>query len=330
MVFHRLSMLSFALIMFYSSVFCAAQNKGHKSDSDSHNHKNTELLDPSIPLFLRVKPAPVEVLKMFNEAGMSPNEHKMTRKENLLVKAAFEMLPSLHKQVLKEHLQSISFLDDMPNSALTSKIGPNASNRLYNITFRAAILKQNISEWLTEKECTCFDNKDKSRSVIILAGKLNAIFYVLLHEATHVIDGSLGLLAESDVAQNTAYTSFSCDFTKDIWKDRTTLLFTSGDPLFSKNHFRRDGQLFSLDQACDLYRSLKMTPFVSLYSSSSRHEDLAEFLTIYHLTQNLKQPFTIIVFENGKQTMAYKPMSSDLVKKRIQYLSIFYFQKSKV
>lgn len=320
MIFRNLSKLSFYLSIVFSSAICLAQNK----DNQSSSNKNTEQFDTSTALFLRVQPTPEDVLKMFHEAGMSPNEHVMTQEENKLVKEAFEMLPPLHQRVLKEHLKSISFLDNMPNTALTSKIGSETPNRLYHITFRAAILKQNVSEWLTEKERTCFDNKDTSRSVKIEAGKLNAIVYVLLHEATHVVDGSLGLLAESDSDKNIGYKSFAADFTNGIWKDRTTFSFLPTDSLFAKNHFRRDGKIFSLTEACDLYKGLKMTPFVSLYSSSSRHEDLAEYLTVYHFTKILKQPFTIIVLENGKETMSYSPMSSDLVDKRIRYMSIFY------
>ena len=34
-----------------------------------------------------------------------------------------------------------------------------------------------------------------------------------------------------------------------------------------------------------VYQALRRTPFVSLYSTSSQHEDLAEYLTVYDFTQ---------------------------------------------
>ena len=79
----------------------------------------------------------------------------------------------------------------MPNTALTSTINPDDSFRLFDITFRAGILKQNLSEWITEKERTCFDTTGSNISVSIEAGTLDAMTYVLLHETTHVVDGSL-------------------------------------------------------------------------------------------------------------------------------------------
>jgi len=328
MIYRSLAQLSFILIILYVSALCRAQDKDHQANTNYSNCKNVEQFDASTPLFTRVQSTPVDVLKMFHDAGMSPEEHQMTKEESHLVKSAFEMLPPLHQRVLKEHLRSISFLNNMPNTALTSIIEPDTPVRHYHITFRAAILKQNVSEWLTEKERTCFDNKDISRSVKVECGKLNAIFYVLLHEATHVVDGSLGLLTDLNTAENSTYNSFSSDFTNKIWKDRLNFDFLPTDSLFAKNHFRRGGKLFSLNQAFDLYKGLKKTPFVSLYSSSSRHEDLAEFLTVYHITRKLKQPFNIIVLENGKRLLVYDPMSSDLVKRRTRYMSIFYTKNS--
>jgi len=116
-------------------------------------------LDPATPLFSRVRETPVGVIKMFEEAGMSPRQHQLSPAERLIVERAFAALPPLHQRVLKEHLRSISFLDNMPNTALTSIVNTADAFRLYDITFRAAILRQNVSEWLTEKERACFDAK---------------------------------------------------------------------------------------------------------------------------------------------------------------------------
>lgn len=316
--------LCFSLVLLFVSSFCSAQIKDQSLKKDPATYKDITPPDTTTALISRIQATPPDILKKFHDAGMSPREHELTKEERLEVNAAFAMLPPLHQQVLKKHLRGISFLDDMPNTALTAVINPDQPVRLYHITFRAAILKQNVSEWLTEKERTCFDPKDSSRSVAVQAGKLSAILYVLLHEATHVVDGSLGLLKNPDKGDVIVDDSFYGNFTNGIWTDMTTFAFIPGDSLFARNHFRRGGQLFPLSEAAELYKGLKMTPFVSLYSSSSRHEDLAEYLTVYHFTQKLKQPFDIVVSENGKQQMVYKPMASDLVKKRARFMSFFY------
>jgi hypothetical protein len=63
----------------------------------------------------------------------------------------------------------------------------------------AAILHQNVSEWLTEKERTCFESGDPHLKISVEAGTLDAMLYVLLHETIHVVDGALGLLAVDGV-----------------------------------------------------------------------------------------------------------------------------------
>lgn len=49
----------------------------------------------------------------------------------------------------------------------------------------------------------------------------------------------------------------------------------------------RSGKPVLISSAPKVYEALKETPFASLYSMASWHEDLAEMLTIYHLTQKM-------------------------------------------
>ncbi|WP_426670686.1 hypothetical protein ACPPVU_05500 [Mucilaginibacter sp. McL0603] len=280
-------------------------------------------LDPITPLSMRIRDASASVIKLFREAGMSPSQHQLTGEERLKVSKAFAVLPPLHQRVLRAHLRSINFLDNMPNTALTSLVNHDDQFKLYDITFRAAILKQNLSQWITEKERSCFKGGDSSLNVSIMAGELDAIAYVLMHEATHVVDGSLGILPN-----NTSKKSFdslaSGSFTTGIWLDRTTIAAKFRDSLLDSTRFRPGGKVLPLDRAVEIYRALGRTPFVSLYSTSSQHEDLAEFVTVYDLTQKLKQPFRIVIRKNGKDIFSYEPMKSKLVQSRGKYLSFFY------
>jgi hypothetical protein len=50
-----------------------------------------------------------------------------------------------------------------------------------------------LIEWLTWKKRTCLEAAGSTLSVNVEAGKFDAIVYVLLHEATHVIDFCLGI-----------------------------------------------------------------------------------------------------------------------------------------
>ncbi|WP_461040563.1 hypothetical protein [Spirosoma harenae] len=281
--------------------------------------------DSTTTLSARVKPASATVLQMFRDAGMSPTEHRLTQDEQEKVAAAFAALPPLHQRVLKSHLHSINFLDNMPNTALTSTVNPDEAHKLFDITFRAEILHQDASEWLTRKERTCFDTTGSAFQVSIQAGHLSAFLYVLLHESTHVVDGSLGISPDNTVVQNQSLSdSLATDFVKGIWAGHTTPATNYKSPLLDSLVFRRGGKPLPVSQYNRVYQALKQSPFVSLYGRSSWHEDLAEFVTVYHFTQKLGQPFTITVRKGNRELFTYKPMQSALVRKRFKHMARFY------
>jgi hypothetical protein len=311
-------------LFFFSNSF--AQN--HKSVGRATNlqrvQKNYGLV-PGKPLWSRIERTPDHVMKMFRDAGMSPSEHTLTKEEMSIVASAVAALPPLHQRVLKQHLKGISFLDNMPNTALTAPITSNDDSiNLYHITFRAGILHQTISEWVTEKERTCFSGGDSAISVGIEAGLLNALTYVLLHEGTHVVDGSTQLLSADTVAGQPHMNAFTADFSNGIWRNINTHKWPFTDSIVVKSRFRPGGRRYLSTEAIPVYKELVQSPFVSLYSTASWHEDVAELLTVYHLTNVYKQPFRIIIKQNGKVLQQFEPMKSAFVQKRLPLLRRFY------
>ena len=91
-----------------------------------------------------------------------------------------------------------------------------------------------------------------------------------------------------------------------------------------KVRFRAGGAVLSINQAESIYASLRRTPFVSLYGSSNWYDDLAEHVAVYHFTEVLKQPFRIVIREEGKEIFLYEPMKSDLVRGRAAQMKRFY------
>ena len=156
--------------------------------------------------------------------------------------------------------------------------------------------------------------------VQIDSGKLEAFVYVLLHEANHVVDAVLKLTPEANEDENLVqHTSY----TKNIW-----LLFNSPmtkftNPILEKTRFR-SGKVQPITAAKETYNQLEKTPFVSLYGMASWYEDIAELVTIYHLTIKLNQPFVLYIKENGQITSKFEPMKNKLVKKRLKQLEVFY------
>ena len=281
-------------------------------------------LDPQKSLANRVKRALPETFESFRAAGMNPREHILTVSEKKVVADAFAGLPHLYQVVLKDHLHSISFMDDMPNTALTSPLNINDSFRLYNITFRAGILHENVSQWLTWKEGTCFDLAGSDISISVNGGNVGALTYVLMHEATHVLDLALGVLPTDKPESRANPLFFASNFVKGAWSGHRKTDPLLSDTLFLKNRFHIGGEVLPADMAVKVYESMQSSPFVSLYSTSSWNEDLAEYLSVYHLTQVQKQPFVILVYKKDREIFRYEPMNSELVKSRARITGEFY------
>ncbi|MEO6282902.1 MAG: hypothetical protein ABIN80_13350 [Dyadobacter sp.] len=269
----------------------------------------------------RVSIAPASVFKMFREAAMNPVNHDLTEFEKAKVKNAFSHLPVLHQKILSKHLHSISFMDNMPNTALTSPVESTDSVKMFNITFRAGILNETISQWATWKENTCYTRSGNADyEVRIEAGEMDAILYVLLHEATHVADAVLQITPPS--FDKAAFVSPTL-FTKDIWRQLTLPDPAFTDSLTEKTLFR-SGNTVPIELATAIYKKLRDKPFASLYGMASWQEDLAELETIYHLTSKLKQPFCVTVRKNNVELIRFEPMKNVLVRKRLKQLEIFY------
>lgn len=282
-------------------------------------------LDPTASLESRVRETPAAVLRMFEENGAAhPTSHALTEKERRKLASAFAALPPLHRRILGERLRSVSFLDNMPNTALTSTINPDESFRLFDITIRAGILRQSASQWLTEKERSCFDAAGSPLSVSIEAGKRDAISYALLHEATHIVDACLEITPSVRSGEQPARDTPPSEFTSGVWSERTIPSPSYRDPLRERVRFYVDGEKLAIAQAASVYESLRRSPFASLYGSSNWYDDLAEYVTVYHWTELLRQPYRIVIRSGGKAVFVYEPMKSNLVRGRVDQMKRFY------
>lgn len=276
---------------------------------------------PNSDLAKRVLIAPESVFKLFREAEMNPVNHELTAVERAKVEKAFAILPPLYQKILKVHLHSISFMDNMPNTALTSPVESSDSVKMFNITFRAGILNETISEWATQKEYTCYDRSaNPDFEISIEAGTLDALQYVLLHEATHVLDAVLNITPHpqerGELVEPTPYT-------KNIWYKMNIPAEPFIDSLLEKTRFR-SGKTVPIALAPEIYKALGKTPFASLYGMASWFEDLAELATIYHLTHKMNQPFRIVVRKNNLEVIRFEPMKNKRVKNRLRQLKFFY------
>jgi len=256
----------------------------------------------------RVAPPDEEVLQAYRDSGVpNPTPHTLTDDEWAKIDAAISALPELHRHVLQQHLRRLSFVDVPPGggNALTRVVDPKAAQKQFDITFRADLLHETLTEFLNFKESGIFEPDRSGQAVTIEAGDSSALAYVLLHEATHAVDAILGISATPNSR-----------FQAGIWLDRTHLAPPHDRSMIQSTAFRR-GPKTPLGKAQALYQALSHTPFVSLYATAAAGEDLAELVAWEQLATQRHQPLAIIVKNaRGQITYRYEPLRSSLVRSR--------------
>jgi hypothetical protein len=273
-------------------------------------------------LVSRIGDPPDAFLDMFGAKGSPdrPSSHKLTAEERAAVSKAFAALTPLQQEILQKHLASISFADGMPNNALTypAKGRPG----FFNITVRAGVLHETVSQVLNKKENTCFADEDPGSRVVIDAGQLPAFTYILLHESTHVVDGSIGLVANN--AKKLGHDKPVGDLTDGVWADWNKPVAAYDSPELQVGCYHRGGKAFTISDAPSVYRALAATPFPSLYATASAHEYVAELTAFSMLSQRLHQPYTITVYLHDVPVYTLEPMKGSLVKSQIPKTRMFY------
>jgi hypothetical protein len=153
------------------------------------------------PLAQRVGPADPEVIAMFADSGASNiSDHSLTAAETDRIDRAIARLPRLHRDALRRHLSQVSFLDlqSGAGSAVTRRQEAEDGTLRFDITFRASLLDENLRTFLNTKESRLFKDDGSGVTVAFDAGASEALTYVLLHEATHIVDQVAGLTDEPD------------------------------------------------------------------------------------------------------------------------------------
>jgi hypothetical protein len=267
------------------------------------------------PLEDRVKSAPEDLLKRFrDQLNVKLSAHIMMPAEQAIVANALAQLAPLQHEVLRKRLRAIYFIDGMPNNALTFADGGSTAEPMYSIAVRAGALHETVSELVTRKERTLFNNAGSDLSVTVNGGTLSAMVYVLLHEATHIVDFTLG------ASPAHAHPGGKYPLVSEIWRDDRTPTNEYRLPILM-SIFWRTGRAMPVAHAAGLYDALGHTPFISVYSSCDSHDDLAELVAWTELTGRLHQPYRIVISNGAKVLHVIEPAQSGLVRARLKYLS---------
>jgi len=285
---------------------CSAAGVSHGADASFQPASANDLA--TTPLRARVGPPDDAVIKAYVDTGaQDAKPHALTDDEWALVETAIAELPPLHQRILRRHLARLSFIDapSSAGTALTRQLDGQESDRLFDITIRADVLKKSLSDFLTAKEASLFELDGSGYSVHLSAGMAPALTYILLHEATHVVDRTLELTPYGDLSSK-------------LWVGPRVLAEPYAASPIGGSTFRR-GPKLPISRAAALYAALVQSPFVSMYSTAAAGEDLAELVTWSQLSSRFQVPLVIEVRDGaGRRVFLGEPLKSRAVHARFK------------
>jgi hypothetical protein len=294
-----------------------------------HQFKNYTF-DPESNLISRVTEAPVFVLTHLRELDNRQDytSYIPDKRETRIIQHYLNLLPELTTDVLSERLLGIYFINNLLGSGLTDWVINGKGDFYIFMVFNPETLKSNISKWLTYRENSCFLRDNRDISISLNCGRrFNGFLYVLLHESTHAVDyvKNITPYVEEGLKRMGQYRGESTMFTRGIWKE-ISLPENSYEFSHRKSitFYGVKGPKINISDSIEVYRELSKTPFVSLYGSTSWAEDIAEFIFFYHLTEKLKEPYSINIYNKKRLIFTLEPMKSPLVSKRILSIGKFY------
>lgn len=279
-------------------------------------------VDSTSPIESRIRPVPTEVVRSyasFQKATLT--DRVLTDAQREKVAAAVAMLTPLQVSVLRKHLRSISFADGMPNNAQTARV-LSSDYLAFDIVFNANVLDETVSEFLSRKEAQLFDTSGSPLSVAIDGGSMDAIVYLLLHEAAHGVDMLLELTPQTapfSPIPDERHTPLS----RGVWETARMPVEAYRDDILDSIPWRSGSKPLPIDRAKVYYDALRETPFVSAYATTLAPEDAAELVAWRQLSQNLKQPYRVEIRNGSTVIYSYEPMKSHLVQSRLKLLDHF-------
>jgi hypothetical protein len=288
--------------------------------------------NPAPPLAARVLPAPDFVSLYLGEmdaindyANYSPSEA-----ERAQIAKSLDALPPDYKKTLTESLLGIYFIQNYLGSSYTEYV-LDTNNKIYTfIAINPAVLKNTASEWLTQKELSCFAPVENTHVEIRVTCGYNipALDWVLMQAASLAVDYAKGVTPypEKAVADTPGRGVRESWWTKGIWKEENRFDPSIDFPFQADVTFYGigGGPKIGLDQAPEVYKKLSKTPVATLHGATGWAMDFAEFMAFYHVTQKLRQPYRIDVFKNGFPSVLYAPATSPAVRARFQLADRFY------
>lgn len=272
------------------------------------------------PLSERYGPAPCEAVQHIAlvNAGRVTGETRSAMPDApllTLICEALQLLPAAVTARLKENFLGVYFANGVGSSAVTDIVVSPHSEFLGLIVVLdiEALQHENANAWASWRERSPFDQSASVTLDMRIADDdnlLHAIQFLLLHELGHALSAGRNVHPDwwSGLPDNLGANDYS--YLPISWQidDQRRIVPLPGNdfPLrASISHYDGDTRL-PAGYITDIYRALRRTNFLTLYSATSVHEDFAESFACYVHMQLMHKPLSISIRQHEELIMHWQ------------------------
>lgn len=327
-----ISIACFLMIMVGISSQARGSQTGKLFPGDALSHPSRTLknfkFDPSSSVVSRIQAAPTFILSKLKAADNCSNytSYIPSGKEMKLFNDYLKLLPPANINVLQTSVVGIYFVKGFNGGSMIDWIVDDKGNLYTYMVFNSKVLSMDITDFLSNKEMTCFESEKKTMSMEIYAGKkYKGLIYTLLHESTHAVDAMNRItpFVFPSYAKMVKTPSDATPFTEDVWNHFNETV-EDYDISHRKNIAYYKDAPIEMAETLMMYMELEETPFVSMNAGISWSDDIAETVTFFHLTKVLKQPYEVRIKLKGTLLESYNLAESDCFQKRVFPKDTFY------
>lgn len=290
------------------------------------------------PLINRIQKIPDDFLITIQDndrsIGIENSENYVAREisdEQLnLFNTYIDLLPKAHQSAFWSKLLAVYFIDNFSGAGMTEWVVGHDGSTYYYLILNSSLLDVTMDDWLSYKDDSQFDQSASSPTVQVKTQtKFKALMYGLLHEGAHIVDYELGVTPYVDPQHRRfkGRTQGGSDFTDSIWISGTQPVkrfdLKHRKEINTYGIFPKRG-LISRKELPDMFASLAKSPFVSFYSSTSWNEDLADFITYFHIEKHLGGVVSVELHGTGELLDMYAPLHTSFTSQREKSVRMFY------
>jgi hypothetical protein len=282
----------------------------------------TKEIDLSMPVENRIQVAPENVISWLNKMDSTDrySPYTLTEDEQLLFSNYLQQLPEKYRQIIKEKVVAVYFIENYMGGGMTNEAFDKNGNMYMVWFYNPEILHRTIGDWISYRENSYFNGDSPGISITVeCTNEYTALMHTLLHEASHVYDFYYHITPFTMLSLKNENSALRTDFTEMVWVEFNLPIdgydFFYFVTLFSYGLGPAQSKLL----AFGLYEFLLKTPFSTLYASQNWAEDFAESFTWYYLGKYLNCNYKISIINSvaeNQEILVYEPMLNTLFTNR--------------